>query len=213
MRKNILTTLVLSVLVLFSAFQVIAVSESPEVMYSEADFRSLFDKVKRQLNDGLADSLDDFESELFASVFLKTWAIHEYEDATDEQYDLAFKALFYSDIFLGLATELKDPSDRDPETLFLISWQALDEEYYDLLRETLDATAEEIAGIAAIREDIERIADNPSSYTSAGRETVLQAAYEENYAATAIRAKAYADQLPDYETLFPDASDSPFSFD
>lgn len=203
MRKKILLSLVLFVLILFPAIRAGAAYEASEVMYSETEFRSLFDKVKRQINDGLAESLDDFESEFFASVFLKAWALHEYEDATAEQYDLAFKALFYADIFLGLATELKDPDKTDLETLFLISWQALDQEYYDMLRETMDAPEEAIAEIAAVREAIEKMADNPDSYTDPELKKVLQEAYEQNYAATALRAKIYADQLPDYESLFP----------
>lgn len=207
MKKQLtLITNLLLIFVLFFGSITAAGAQSVTADYipvhTEEELISLFTQVKAYLDENgeaLMQQLDETQSRVVTSAFIRSWAIAQYEDAYPWEIDDAYDALYNMMLFLGLAT---DPEESfSTGLLFEYAVQLLDQEYYDLLEEAGE-DPENIEFAAYLRDIAEALVEDPESFTAEEVEDYLWEIYEETYYAAGLKAIAHTEALPLPEELF-----------
>ena len=207
MKKQL--TLIANLLLIFvlffgSAAAVCAQADEPEYIpyHTQEELVSLFTQVKAYLDENgetLMQQLDDTQSRVVTSAFIRSWAIAQYEDPYPWEIDNAYEALYNMTLFLGLAT---DPEKSfSTGMLFEYAVQLLDQDYYDLL-EAAGEDPDNIEYAAYLRDIAEALVEDPESFTAEEVEDYLLEIYEETYYAAGLKAIAYTETLPLPEELF-----------
>ncbi len=171
-------------------------------IHTEEELTALFSQVKAYLDENgesLLKKLDDTQSRIVTQALIRSWAIVQYENASPQQIDDAWNALYNMSLFLGLAA---DPDESfSSGLLFEYAVQLLDQEYYDLLSATgeeQDAIdyAEYLRGVA------EGLVETPEEFTPEEVQSYLAEIYQETYLAAGLKAIAHTEALPMPEELF-----------
>ena len=207
MKKQI--TLVLNVLciLLIGIFGTAAAQTGEDAyipVHTEEELSALFQNVKSYLDENgetLLASLDDTASRVVTQALIRSWGIVQYEEASPQQIDDAYDALYNMTLFLGLAT---DPSESiSTGMLFEYAVQLLDQEYYDLLAKSGE-DPENIEYAEYLRGVAEGLVETPEEFTADEVEDYLLEIYQETYLAAGLKAIAHTEALPQPEELFPE---------
>ena len=210
-KNNAILSVLLCITLLISAFLCSAASSRYEeyiAVHSEEEFDTLFNQVKDYLTENqerIKTDLGETENALVSAAFVRAWGIHEYEDATPEQIDNAYDALFNAFLFTGIILEWKDTLYTDenaPETMFTLARQVIDQEYYDLLEEEGEEETT-IDNAKRIRDEAEDLADHPENFSKEEKDQALGEIYSEVYMASGLRSISYTKKLPTSDELFP----------
>ena len=201
------TALMMSLLLVISmifGFVGIAAAQTEEYIpvHTEEELTALFTQVKSYLDENgeeLLSLLDDTESQVVTNALIRSWGITQYEDASPQQIDDAYDALFNMSLFLGLAA---DPSEAlSTGQMFEYAVQLIDQEYYDLL-EASGEDPENIEFAAYLRDISEALVEDPESFTAEEVEDFISEIYSETYLAAGLKAIAHTEALPDTDELF-----------
>ena len=194
----------LLVILLFSSFQIITAQNDDYIpVHTNEQLTTLFSQVKSYLDangEDIQQRLDDTQNRVVTQALIRSWGIVQYEDATPQQIDDAYDALFCMSLFLGLAT---DPSESfSSGMLFEYAVQLLDQEYYDLLAASGE-DPENIEYAEYLRGVAEGLVETPEAFTAEEVQDYLFEIYQETYLAAGLKAIAHTEALPLPEELFP----------
>ena len=177
-------------------------------VHTKEELSELFGNVKAYLDangETLLRTLDDTESRIVTQALIRSWGIVQYEDASPQQIDDAYDALYDMTLFLGLAS---DPNESiSSGLLFEYAVQLLDQEYYDLLAAGGEDPknieyAEYLRGVA------EGLVETPEEFTAEEVEDYLLEIYQETYLAAGLKAMMHTEKLPQPEEIFPEQQGS-----
>lgn len=205
-RKKFISTifLVFAFFFEFCGTSVFAQTETEPytAIHTDKELSNLFSQVKTFLDENgetILKNLDDTQSRIITQSLIRSWAIVQYEDASPQQIDDAWNALYNMSLFLGLAA---DPAKTfSTGTLFEYAVQLLDQEYFDLLTasgenpETIEY-AEYLRGIA------EGLVETPEEFSSEEVQKYLFEIYQEAYLAAGLKAISHTEALPQPDELF-----------
>ena len=206
-RQNTLILNLISafVLLLGSFCPVFAQTKAGEytAVHTKEDLSALFSSVKNYLDengDTLLNVLDDTQSQVVTQALVRSWGIVQYENASPQQIDDAYDALYNMTLFLGLAS---DPSESiSTGLLFEYAVQLLDREYYDLLAASGE-DPENIEYAEYLRGVAEGLVETPEEFTPEEVEDYVLEIYSETYLAAGLKAIAHTEALPKPDELFP----------
>ncbi len=170
--------------------------------HTAEELSALFDRVKTYMQengDTVESSLNETENAIISDALVRGWAIAESDDATPEQIDNAYNALYNMFLFTGMIVAPNETFTS--ETIFELAVQLIDQEYYDLLAEAGE-TQENIDYAAYLRDISEAIVEDPESFTQEEVESWLEDIYGETYYAAGLKAMYYADKLPSPEEIY-----------
>ena len=153
----------------------------------------------------LLAKIDETETQIVNNALIRATGIASKEDATPQQIDHAYDALFNMALFLGLAAE-PDESFSSGK-LFEYAVQLLDQEYYDMLADAGE-DPDVIDQVKYIRDISEALVEDPESFTPEEVEDWLLEIYAETYLASGLKAIAHTEALPLPEELFPEKEES-----
>ena len=201
------TTLMMSLLLVLSmifSFAAIAAAQTEEYIpvHTEEELSALFTQVKDYLDENgeeLLALLDDTESQIVTNALIRSWAITQYEDASPQQIDDAYDALFNMSLFLGLAAD-PDVAFSSGE-IFPFAVQLLDQEYFDLLAASGE-DPENIEFAEYLRDISEALVEDPESFTAEEVEDFVLEIYSVTYLAAGLKAIAHTEALPEPDELF-----------
>ena len=207
MKKTFLLTItLLLVLALLGSSACIAAAQDPDTDYipvhTKEELTALFGQVKEYLDlhgEELQNQLQDTEQQVVTSALIRSWTITQYDDATPQQIDDAYDALYNMFLFVGLIT--------DPETslstgiLFQYAVQLLDQEYFDLMK-AADEDPEYIDFAEYLRDISEALVADPESFTEEEVEEFVFEIYQEVYMAAGLKAIAHTEALPLPDEVF-----------
>lgn len=182
-------------------------------VHTEAELSALFEKVSgllQEKEEAMETGLGETESMVIASAYLRAWGISRYDDATPEMIDEAYEALFNASLFLGLAMDVRETLYTDPNmgsTLFELSRQLLDQEYYDLLKMQGEEDSV-IENAKALRDRADILADAPESLGDQEKETLYRDLWTELYLAAGLKTIDHTDMLPTPEDIFKEDPES-----
>ena len=212
MKKMI--SVLLSFVLLFGCFASVSADTAEYIaVHTEEELNALFERVSSYMQeneDTIETQLGETESMIVASAYLRAWGITQYDDATPEQMDEAYDALYNSFLFMGLVMEVRDNLYTDPEMdskLYQLSAQLLDQEYYDLMQ-THGESEETIANAEYLRDQADVLIDNPESFTDGDREQLYADLYTELYLASGMKALDHTEMLPTPSEIFEEDPDS-----
>lgn len=195
-------------LLLSVCFTVSAQTETGDYIpvHTEEELSELFGSVKSYLDangEALLQKLDDTQSQVVTQALIRSWGIVQYENASPQQIDDAYDALFNMTLFLGLAS---DPSESiSTGMLFEYAVQLLDQEYYDLLAASGE-DAENIEYAEYLRGVAEGLVETPEAFTAEEVEGYLLEIYQETYLAAGLKAMSHTEKLPQPADLFQEES-------
>lgn len=210
-RLTLLTNLLLVFVLLFGSIcTVSAQTETDEYIpvHTSEELSTFFRTIITYLGedgDELLSRLDDAEEQIVSTAMIRAWGITVYEDATPQQIDDAYDALYNMSLFLGLAADPQ--SSFTTGALFQYASDLLDQEYYDLL-EAAGESQDVIDEVVYLRDIAEALVDDPESFTAEEVEEWLLEIYAESYLASGLKAIAHTEALPDPQDLFPDTEES-----
>ena len=205
MKKH--TTLMICLLLvtaLFFGSATISLAQEEEYIpvHTEEELNTLFTKVKGFLDENgekLLTQMDDTESQIVTNALIRAWAITQYENASPQQIDDAYDALFNMSLFLGLAT---DPNEAlSTGMMFEYAVQLLDQEYFDLLAASGE-DQETIEFAEYLRDISEALVEDPESFTKEEVEDYVLEIYSETYLAAGLKTIAHTEALPTPDELF-----------
>lgn len=207
-RQNALFLKIIPVLLFLLSvfFTVSAQTETGDYIpvHTQEELSELFGSVKSYLDtngEALLQKLNDTESQVVTQALIRSWGIVQYDNATPQQIDDAYDALFNMTLFLGLAS---DPSESiSTGMLFEYAVQLLDQEYYDLLAASGEK-AENIEYADYLRGVAEGLVDTPEAFTAQEVEDYLLEVYQETYLAAGLKAMSHTEKLPQPADLFPE---------
>ncbi|MBQ6505282.1 MAG: hypothetical protein IJI57_15345 [Flexilinea sp.] len=203
MLLKIIPVILLLLSVFFAASAQIETGEYIPV-HTQEELSELFGSVKSYLDnngEALLQKLNDTESQVVTQALIRAWGIVQYENASPQQIDDAYDALFNMTLFLGLAS---DPSESiSTGMLFEYALQLLDQEYYDLLAASGEE-AENIEYAEYLRGVAEGLVDTPEAFTAQEVEDYLLEIYQETYLAAGLKAMSHTENLPQPADLFPE---------
>ena len=207
------TTLMMSLLLVHALFfgcVGITAAQDPEYIpvHTEEELTALFGQVKDYLDENgeeLLASLDETESQVVTNALIRSWGITQYEDASPQQIDDAYDALFNMSLFLGLATDADEAFSTGE--IFPFAVQLLDQEYFDLL-EASGEDPENIEFAEYLRDISEALVEDPESFTAEEVEDFVVEIYSETYLAAGLKAISHTEALPDPEELFAGKEDN-----
>ena len=209
--NRFLISLFLVLVMLFGAAAAVSAQAEPEKyipVHTEEELKTLFTRVKEYLDENgetVTQMLDETENRVVTSALIRAWGITQYENATPQQIDDAYDALYNMFLFLGLAI---DPEQAfSSGQLFQYAVQLLDQEYYDLLK-AAGELPENIEYAAYLRDIAEALVEDPESFTSEEVADWLLEIYQETYYAAGLKAIAHTEALPIPEELFGDKNES-----
>lgn len=172
-------------------------------VHTKEELVSLFSQVKSYLDtngESILQKLNETENSVITQAYIHSWAISQYEDASPQQIDDAYDALFNMSLFLGLAS---DPADSfSSGMLFEYAVQLLDQEYFDLLTASGE-DSENIEYAEYLRGIAEGIVETPEAFTAEEVQDYLFEIYQETYLAAGLKAISHTEALPTPEELFP----------
>ena len=204
-QKTILMNLLLVFVMCFGFCHAVSAQSDAEpyiAVHSAEELSELFTKVKSYLDENgerLLQSLDDTQSRVVTQALIRSWAVVQYEDATPQQIDDAWDALYNMSLFLGLAA---DPQESfSSGLLFEYAVQLLDQEYYDLLAASGE-DPENIEYAEYLRGVAEGLVETPEEFTADEVQDYLFEIYQETYLAAGLKAIAHTEALPQPEDLF-----------
>ncbi len=209
-RHTTLMMGLLLILVLIFGCTGITAAQTEEYIpvHTEEELSSLFNQVKDYLDkngEEVLALLDDTESQIVTNALIRSWGITQYEDASPQQIDDAYDALFNMSLFLGLAT---DPNEAfSTGQMFEYAVQLLDQEYYDLL-EASGEDPENIEFAAYLRDISEALVEDPESFTAEEVEDFVYEIYSETYLAAGLKAISHTEALPTTDDLFGEKENS-----
>ncbi len=203
-RIPLLSLILVFLLFTGSFFTISAQSETEEyiAVHTEEELRTLFSQVKGYLDEAgemITAQLDETQSRVVTSALIRSWTVTQYEDATPQQIDDAYDALYNMSLFLGLATNPEEASSTG--MLFQYAVQLLDQEYYDLL-EAAGEDPENIEFAAYLRDIAEALVEDPESFSPEEVEGYLWEIYQETYYAAGLKAIAHTEALPLPDDVF-----------
>ena len=209
-RHTTLMMGLLLILVLIFGCTGITAAQTEEYIpvHTEEELSSLFNQVKDYLDkngEEVLALLDDTESQIVTNALIRSWGITQYEDASPQQIDDAYDALFNMSLFLGLAT---DPNEAfSTGQMFEYAVQLLDQEHYDLL-EASGEDPENIEFAAYLRDISEALVEDPESFTAEEVEDFVYEIYSETYLAAGLKAISHTEALPTTDDLFGEKENS-----
>ena len=201
------TALIISLLLAFALFfgcAGITAAQDDEYIpvHTEEELSALFTQVKDYLDENgeeLLALLEDTESQVVTNALIRSWGITQYEDASPQQIDDAYDALFNMSLFLGLAAD-PDVAFSSGE-IFPFAVQLLDQEYFDLLAASGE-DPENIEFAEYLRDISEALVEDPESFTAEEVEDFVLEIYSETYLAAGLKAIAHTEALPEPDELF-----------
>lgn len=177
-------------------------SEPYTAVHTEKELTTLFSQVKAYLDkngETILKNLDETQNRIITQSLIRSWAIVQYENASPQQIDDAWNALYNMSLFLGLAA---DPAKTfSTGLLFEYAVQLLDQEYFDLLTasgensETIEY-AEYLRGIA------EGLVETPDEFSPEEVQNYLFEIYQEAYLAAGLKTISHTEALPLPDELF-----------
>ncbi len=203
-RQTILNSSVLFILILLFSCVCTAAAQTEEyiAVHTQDELADLFSTVKGYLDENgeeVLSLLDETESQVVTNALIRSWGITQYEDATPQQIDDAYDALYNMSLFLGLAS---DPNKAlSTGKMFEYAVQLLDQEYYDLL-EASGEDPENIDFAVYLRDISEALVEDPESFTAEEVEDFVLEIYSETYLAAGLKAIAHTEALPAPEELY-----------
>ncbi len=181
--------------------------------HSEEELSALFNRVKSYMDENeelISVNLGETENSIVTQAFVRSWGILESENATPEQIDNAYDALFNGFLFLGLVNETRDALTSDPdiaEAIYQSAVQLLDQEYYDLMLANGE-TEEAIEYAKYLRDIAEALADDPENFSEEEVNNWLTDIYAELYLASGYKSLDHSAKLPAPEELFAEEEGS-----
>ncbi len=204
-----LKVLLAVVILLVSVVPVMAQSADDYIpVHTREELSVLLSRVKGYFSEHGSEveaALNETENQVVTSALTRSWAVEQYEDASPQQIDDAYDALYNMFLFVGLITDPE--SSLETGLLFQYAAQLLDREYYDLLEasgedpETIEF-AEYLRGLA------EALVEDPESFTAEEVEANVLEIYQETYMAAGLKAIAHTEALPTPEELYKKAENS-----
>lgn len=197
--------LVLVIVILFSTVCAVTAQDKTDKyisVHTEDELKTLFSQVKNYLDSNggtIIPRLDERENHIITQAYIRSWAILQYEDATPEQIDNAYEALFNMSLFLGLAAE--PDKSFSSGMLFEYAVQLLDQEYYDLMAASGEVP-ENIEYAEYLRGVAEGLVETPDEFSSEEVQAYLFEIYQEAYLAAGLKTIAHTEALPLPEELF-----------
>lgn len=203
-RQSALMMSLLLILALFFGCIGITAAQTEEYIpvHTEEELSALFDQVKAYLDENgeeVLARLDETESQVVTNALIRSWGITQYKDASPQQVDDAYDALFNMSLFLGLAAD-PDKAFSSGE-IFPFAVQLLDQEYFDLLKASGE-TAENIEFAEYLRDISEALVEDPEGFSAEEVEDFVLEIYSETYLAAGLKAIAHTEALPEPEDLF-----------
>lgn len=202
-QTTLMMSLVLVLSMIFGFFGAAAAQTEEYIpVHTEEELSALFSQVKGFLDENgetVLSLLDDTESQVVTNALIRSWGITQYEDASPQQIDDAYDALYNMSLFLGLAT---DPNEAlSTGQMFEYAVQLIDQEYFDLL-EASGEDPENIEFAEYLRDISEALVEDPESFTAEEVEDFMVEIYSETYLAAGLKAIAHTEALPATDELF-----------
>ena len=202
-QTALLMSLLLVLSLLFGCSGITAAQTEEYIpVHTEEELSALFSQVKDYLDENGETVLaapDDTENQVVTNAMIRSWGITQYEDASPQQIDDAYDALFNMSLFLGLATDADEAFSSGE--IFPFAVQLLDQEYFDLL-EASGEDPENIEFAQYLRDISEALVEDPESFTAEEVEDFVLEIYSETYLAAGLKAIAHTEALPSPDELF-----------
>ena len=205
LTKSFALHFTLIIAILFSALSTAAAQTDTyqyTPVHTEDELKALFSQVKNYLDTNgktILPRLDDTQNQIITQAYIRSWSIIQYENATAEQIDNAYNALFNMSLFLGLAAE--PDKSFSSGMLFEYAVQLLDQEYFDLMTASGE-TPDNIEYAEYLRGVAEGLVETPEEFTPEEVQDYLFEIYQETYLAAGLKTIAHTEALPLPEELF-----------